>query len=142
MKNSLGVYGVWCLEGGGPCMCFVSLFVTSRILVGDVLPGLRQQSRPSFRAKTLLTSRDIIAGNRRSIETTLRLVRRAAWKQKARRAGMGMRAAERKAAILHTAVVVTDTPALRRTSPTWSCKEMTTVRERRSVNLLVQEHGH
>ena len=45
------------------------------------------------------------------------------WKQNDRMAGMGMMAAAAKAAMLQTEVVITDTPHLRMTLPTWSCKQ-------------------
>ena len=65
-------------------------------------------------------SRAIMAGKMSSMEKRLRAVRRAAWKQNDLKAGMGIKAAERKAAMLQTVVVRTETPAFRRTSPTWS----------------------
>ena len=65
-------------------------------------------------------SRAIMAGKMSNMEKRLRAVRRAAWKQKDLKAGMGIKAAERKAAMLQIVVVRTETPALRRTSPTWS----------------------
>ena len=71
-------------------------------------------------AKTRRMSRAIMAGKMSNMEKRLRAVRRAAWKQKDLKAGMGIKAAERKAAMLQTVVVRTETPALRRTSPTWS----------------------
>ena len=74
-------------------------------------------------------SRAIMAGKMSSMEKRLRPVRRAAWKQKDLRAGIGMRAAERKAATLQIVVVRTETPAFRRTSPTWSWGKEMSVRE-------------
>ena len=65
-------------------------------------------------------SRAIMAGKMSSMEKRLRAVRRAAWKQNDLKAGMGIKAAERKAAMLQIVVVRTETPAFRRTSPTWS----------------------
>ena len=49
-------------------------------------------------AKTRRMSRAIMAGKMSNMEKRLRAVRRAAWKQNDLKAGMGIKAAERKAA--------------------------------------------
>ena len=56
-------------------------------------------------------------GKSKTIETRLKATRIAAWKAKDLRAGIGMMAAAKKAAMLQMAVKRTDVPDLRRTSP-------------------------
>ena len=84
-----------------------------------------------------------MAGKMSSMEKRLRAVRRAAWKQKDLRAGIGMRAAERKAATLQIVVVRTETPAFRRTSPTWSWgkREMSVREEVRDGGGIISVSG-